>query len=557
MRNETNNQEIDSREHCFSKVPVPEEILDWLKVNSVLSIVLSDYKKRGSSFEDILQNDARIVSYEKSEIILRKGDYGGSVLIPIEGTVRVNLEQSQEHRFARKSKLEKRSWFSAIGQLFKKKKTQETFSRVVSQEEISGSAGRKPRLNTDIDKFVSQNLTRRIGIGEIFGEIAALRRCPRTASVFAGTDCKLIEIRWQGVRDLLARSNEFERFLEDIIGDRRHQIFSFVNMIQNLSEDVQRTISSKAVFERHGSDDWNRNFRKVINSDKSLLDQEAVVLNQGHHMDGLYVVLNGFARVTRKDGGQESTTGYLRPGDVYGLKELTRMDERGEDEVAFHTIRAVGALDLVIIPKSDFNEHVLPEIQKGIETGRSNEEGYISRELLDFFVDRRIVNGNQTMIIDLNRCTDCDDCVKACAVTHGGDPRFIREGHRHAELMVATACMHCADPVCLVGCPTGAIHREANTGNVIITTNECIGCGTCVESCPYNNIRSVEIHDAAGNPIINLETGKPALKATKCDLCIDQPSGPACANACPHDALHRVDFSDISKVTRVIEKITG
>ena len=140
------------------------------------------------------------------------------------------------------------------------------------------------------------------------------------------------------------------------------------------------------------------------------------------------------------------------------------MDERGEDEVAFHTIRAVGALDLVIIPKSDFNEHVLPEIQKGIETGRSNEEGYISRELLDFFVDRRIVNGNQTMIIDLNRCTDCDDCVKACAVTHGGNPRFIREGHRHAELMVATACMHCADPVCLSGLPNRCDSQRSQYG---------------------------------------------------------------------------------------------
>ncbi|NCF55940.1 MAG: hypothetical protein GWP41_06695, partial [Planctomycetia bacterium] len=201
MLDEINNQEADSREHCFSKAPVPEEILDWLKVNSVLSIVLSDYKKRGSSFEEILQNDARIVSYNKSEIILRKGDYGGSVLIPIEGKVRVNLEQSQEHRFARKKKLEKRSWLSAIGQLFKKKKTQEAFSRVVTQDEISGSSGLKPFIDTDVDQFIANNLTRTIGIGEIFGEIAALRRCPRTASVFASSACKLVEIRWQGVRE--------------------------------------------------------------------------------------------------------------------------------------------------------------------------------------------------------------------------------------------------------------------------------------------------------------------------------------------------------------------
>ncbi|MBT7130891.1 MAG: 4Fe-4S dicluster domain-containing protein, partial [Planctomycetes bacterium] len=114
----------------------------------------------------------------------------------------------------------------------------------------------------------------------------------------------------------------------------------------------------------------------------------------------------------------------------------------------------------------------------------------------------------------------------------------------HAQLMVASACMHCCDPVCLAGCPTGAIHRERSSGNVIIQESTCIGCATCVESCPYDNIRTVEIRDSVGRPIIDTTSGNPILKATKCDLCIDQPSGPACVNACPHDALHRVNFGD-------------
>ena len=39
--------------------------------------------------------------------------------------------------------------------------------------------------------------------------------------------------------------------------------------------------------------------------------------------------------------------------------------------------------------------------------------------------------------------------------------------------------------------------------------------------------------------------GAPVMKATKCDLCIDQPGGPACQRACPHDALERVDMRDL------------
>ena len=61
--------------------------------------------------------------------------------------------------------------------------------------------------------------------------------------------------------------------------------------------------------------------------------------------------------------------------------------------------------------------------------------------------------------------------------------------------MIASACMHCTDPVCLIGCPTGAIHRAEDSGTVVIDDNTCIGCATCASNCPYDNIRMVEIRD--------------------------------------------------------------
>ena len=51
----------------------------------------------------------------------------------------------------------------------------------------------------------------------------------------------------------------------------------------------------------------------------------------------------------------------------------------------------------------------------------------------------------------------------------------------------------------------------------------------------------VEIRDRSGGFIVDKQTGAPILKATKCDLCADQPGGPACQRACPHDALVRLD----------------
>ena len=158
------------------------------------------------------------------------------------------------------------------------------------------------------------------------------------------------------------------------------------------------------------------------------------------------------------------------------------------------------------------------------------------------------MNGTQTMVIDMNKCVRCDDCVRACSATHGGNPRFRREGQVFDHWMVANSCMHCQDPVCMIGCPTGAIHRSIETGSVLINDDSCIGCATCANSCPYSNIVMVPIRNKKGVPIIDTaETGQPIIKATKCDLCAGRPGGPTCVSACPHDALSRVDFREFNE----------
>ena len=134
--------------------------------------------------------------------------------------------------------------------------------------------------------------------------------------------------------------------------------------------------------------------------------------------------------------------------------------------------------------------------------------------------------------------------MRACASAHDNNPRFVRHGPEHENIMIANACLHCVDAVCLIGCPTGAIHRDQASGNVVIDDTTCIGCATCANSCPYNNIRMVDIRDDDGSLIVDQTSGNPIAKATKCDLCIDQLGGPACQRACPHDALVRLDLRD-------------
>ena len=131
--------------------------------------------------------------------------------------------------------------------------------------------------------------------------------------------------------------------------------------------------------------------------------------------------------------------------------------------------------------------------------------------------------------------------------------RAVRE---HCQ--VTHACMHCVDPVCLIGCPTGAIHRTLSEGVVVINDATCIGCSTCANSCPYENILMVETRDPRGQLAVDPADGRPILKATKCDLCEEQLGGPACVRACPHDAMRRVDFRDVPELgAATVEGVTS
>jgi Fe-S-cluster-containing dehydrogenase component len=218
----------------------------------------------------------------------------------------------------------------------------------------------------------------------------------------------------------------------------------------------------------------------------------------------------------------------------------------------------MGYTHVIKIPTDVMESLVLPEIAPedlpALVTPAAEEAtarpaamdaaGKIGADMLEFLTENRFFNGTATMVLDLDRCTRCDDCVRACAAAHDGNPRFLRRGPISGKLMVANACMHCVDPVCMIGCPTGAIHRDAIGGQVVINPSTCIGCKACFNNCPYEAIRMVEIRDEEGEIQLDKES-LPILKATKCDLCVEQITGPACQQACPHGALARVNMHNL------------
>jgi Fe-S-cluster-containing hydrogenase component 2 len=63
----------------------------------------------------------------------------------------------------------------------------------------------------------------------------------------------------------------------------------------------------------------------------------------------------------------------------------------------------------------------------------------------------------------------------------------------------------------------------------------------------------VEIRNELGDFILDQES-RPVTKAAKCDLCVEQVTGPACINACPHDALTRVDMQDTQTFAKWLQR---
>ena len=147
-----------------------------------------------------------------------------------------------------------------------------------------------------------------------------------------------------------------------------------------------------------------------------------------------------------------------------------------------------------------------------------------------------LYQGQKLLVLDLERCTRCDECTRGCADSHGdGYSRLLREGLRFDRFLVAASCRSCHKPYCLEGCPVDAIHRKGKHLEVVID-NHCIGCGLCEKGCPYGAIQMTQ-----GGPAV-------PRKAINCDLCGDlvpRGSDPFCVRACPHEAAFRFDVKDL------------
>lgn len=566
----------------FGEAMREEDVDQLLKIEPFRSIDPARFPA-ALPLRGILKNDARISSYEHGDIVVREGDYGNSAFLILQGKVSVVLEGLDPEALGRQQP-EKKGVLQSLLSLWKNPRLPEVRSQF-RPNNASMIGDRPPTDELDQTRVFLQDVPRMLEgsnsltlqAGEIFGELAALTRTTRSATVLAdGDEVLLLELRWQGLRDVMRRSDAVRYHVERLYRENSLAVhLRETPLLAELPAERLELVAEATQFETHGNFEWQASFESPRESaPQNAIVSEPLIVEEGSLCDGIVLVRSGFARLSHRYGHGHRTVAYLGKGQVFGMTEAIESYLGKATTKWSNSLRALGYVDVLRIPQHVLEQHVFPAVNDSVlrevaskhavrcshqdcelpSGPAGKEQDHVNTDLLEFLVEQRFVNGSQAMLIDLDRCTRCDDCVRACAATHNNNPRFIRHGYSHDSYMIAHACMHCVDPVCMIGCPTGAIGRDTETGVVQINDLTCIGCSTCANSCPYDNIRMAEIRDKNGAIVMDQNSHQPIQKATKCDLCVDQLGGPACQRACPHDALVRMDLGNLGELSQWVNR---
>ena len=408
--------------------------------------------------------------------------------------------------------------------------------------------------------------------GEWFGEGCALSNQPALFSIEAKVNCNLVSVDAAIFKALYRTEKEFQKLV-----DERYRETSLaahlriIPLFQGLSEEQLRPLRKRVEFER-------------------IPKAGKVIAADGEECDAIYLVRSGAVRsYVKQDDGRERIIGYFMDNSVFGERSLA-----SGDPTWLGTFETLSPTDLVKIPASLLRELLpaalstdltmtatsLAKQEVGSTPGffdllQQSRKKEIGAEELEIMVSNESAKGGNALVIDLTKCTRCNACVESCVAVHADRvPRLSKTGSRVSkQVTLASACYHCDVPECMMSCNYGAIRRDLK-GTIDFVWDNCVGCTSCVDNCPYNVIRMTkpqaesrpieypsalaklpvighlfrpaaakkEAPDAASANSAHAVTGKSEQvsgKAVKCDLCAGMPFE-ACVYNCPCSAIERI-----------------
>lgn len=385
--------------------------------------------------------------------------------------------------------------------------------------------------------------------GYFFGEWGILADRPNPATATAVADTYVLEIADAALRRLMGEAPAFAERLQAIQAQRTLSL-------QLRRGELFRDLPDQGLA-------W-----LIERATVRACERGATIAAEGMPASAFHYVLSGFVKVCRiGPDGEPRTITYLRDGAYFSDWALLN----GAPQSV--TLIANTRCDIVEIARPDFAALLAadPARRDGFVASARRDYDTVAAALqpaplpgagaLATLLDEGVIQSHSLLLIDERLCVDCNNCVDACVRRHG-HPRLERRGLTVGPYLVATACRHCDDPLCLL-CPVDGIVR-APDGQIVITDN-CIGCGACAARCPYDNIKMADkarmdeiaarqgrfggLWDLVRNFAQPRESGAVTFQhddlrpkvAVKCDLCAGYGDGPACVRNCPTGAAFRVD----------------
>jgi CRP-like cAMP-binding protein len=497
----------------------PEDTPNVYSVETKELLELPVFKGVSGTFLEL--NEGSVVKriFRAGETIVREGDNGSTAFYILDGDVDIFIKAPREHVATQVSAA---GWFPKMRSLLRPKTQQPREEERNTPSHI--------RIDAPVDLPYDSPIAQ-LHAGDLFGEMTCMNFYPRSATVRAKTDCVMLEML-RNVLDVMQKNKTFRAQLEENYRGRALGThLRSVPIFSTVSEDFVDLLRNRVDVVRYAPGQ--------------------VICEEGAPADAFFLVRIGFVKVSQKRGNEDLVLAYLPRGGYFGEMGLL------EGGVRTATCVALDHVELVRILAPDFHQMLdrFPEVRTHIEqtAAQRARENQLHRKRADEvntntplgqFLEQGLMDAQSLLVLDLEKCTRCDQCVKACADAHDGVTRLLRDGVRFENYLVATSCRQCRDPRCMIGCPVGSIRRR-NSLEVIIE-DWCVGCGLCASNCPYGNITMHEFDkDGNASALQSVQTDKDSTnsakvrKATSCDLCHDLAE-PSCVYACPHDAAHRV-----------------
>ena len=463
-------------------------------------------------------------------------------------------------------------------------------------------------VDGSLDVYVKNDQGGSNKVGEIgphnsFGEMSLLAGQPSNATVVVSNaaEASVLEIQRPALR-LLRKLEEFGRVL-----DKNYRHHGLGRTLVEMRDATHNSFGSELV-------------KKFENASRfTVYPKDHILFQEGEPINRLVFVKNGWVRRVRGISSDPKLIGGLASnpklaemvmelGNEVGLDFLGAGNWLGLDAL-FGRERGTWGYTATIMARTEVLELAVSQLRSDPGLVRMMSEYFPQFSAVDDRppeppADKRsvaaagkeiatgIVDGTNLLVMDMDLCIRCGNCSLACHKVHG-QSRLLRRGIHIARpvkpggksiqhVLAPSVCLHCQDPECLTGCPTGAIGRFSE-GQIDIDPKTCIGCADCATQCPYNAIsmipRKPELQPAPGllgtlkswlslappqEPSRVEETDD--LLAVKCNLCENTPLNPqgeekqaySCQENCPTGALVRVNpreyFSEAKNSIGIIFK---